>query len=150
MLAAWRRASASASSPVTDSISLMSLPAQKARPRPATTRTRVSSIAATRSSVPSSAPVSRRLSALRASGRFSRSQTTPASASSSTIGASAIGLLPAQGAEGDDGADREAHGGGERHRPELGSKERQGGEGRAPPAGSHGSLHAGRAPAAPH
>ena len=68
----------------------MSLPAQKARPRPATTSTRTSAMAATRSSASSSAPVSARLSALRASGRLSRSQATPALASSSTIGGVAI------------------------------------------------------------
>src|SRR4029453_10559386 len=98
------------------------------------------SIAATRSSASSSASVTRRLSALRASGRFSLSQTTAASASSSTSGASTIGLLPAEGAEGDNGTDREARGGRERHRPELRSKERQGEERRAPVAGTDGSL----------
>src|SRR5947208_5332547 len=121
MIAAWRRARVSASSGVTVSISLMSLPAQKARPRPATTSTRTSSIAATRSSASSSAIVSRRLSALRASGRLSRSQATPSCASSSTIGTSAIRPGPAESGEGQTRrhAERDARRRGGGHGPEV-------------------------------
>src|SRR5688572_28026757 len=61
----------------------MSLPAQNARPWPQTSSTRTSSMAATRSSAASSAPVSARLSALSAWGRLSVRRSTPSAAGAS-------------------------------------------------------------------
>src|SRR4029450_7475158 len=96
------------------------------------TPTRPSPIAAPRSSVSSSAAVSRRLSALSASGRLSRSQATPFCGSSSTIASGAIGPVPAEPGERErgHGAERDAggRGGGERAegRPEGWQNEERG------------------------